>query len=221
MQTSTLLLAFVALAVSIFALLKVRALEFAPDVLAGDVILPRASRLGGDVKLLLPMQFTNAGAADGIVEWVALRLTVDGQIDRSVLFSPVAEVDMQRFIQAKRRLDAENTIEPFTAFALEGRRSLAKFILFDLAEKGRREPLALRPGRYGFEVFIKSTAGRSPKLQTSFEHALEQKQIDDYRNDGTVYLINYHITLPTARRELAGLEWLPGSTGRSARARPS
>ncbi len=215
------LLAIAALAVSIVALLKVRALEFAPEVLAGDVILPRASRLGGDIKLLLPMQFTNAGASDGIVEWVALRLTLDGQIDRSILFSPIAEVDMQRFIQAKRRLDAENTIEPFTAFALEGRRSLAKFILFDLADRGRREPLALRPGRYAFEVFIKSTAGRGPKLQTTFEHALEQKQIDDYRNDGTVYLINYHITLPAARRELADVEWLPGSTGRSVRARPS
>src|SRR4249919_2253947 len=106
-------LAVAALAVSVVALLKVRALEFAPEVLAGDVILPRASRLGGDIKFLLPMQFTNAGASDGIVEWVALRLTVDGQIDRSVLLSPVAEVDMQRFIQAKRRLDAENTIEPF------------------------------------------------------------------------------------------------------------
>jgi hypothetical protein len=221
MQTTSLFVAVLALAVAAYALLKVRALEFAPEVLAGDVILPRASRLGGDVKFLLPMQFTNAGASDGVVEWVALRLTVDGQIDRSILFSPVAEVDMQRFIQAKRRLDAENTIEPFTAFALEGRRSLAKFILFDLAEKGRREPLALRPGRYAFEVFIKSTAGRSPKLQTSFEHALEQKQIDDYQNDGTVYLINYHITLPTTRRELAGVEWLPGSSARPARARPS
>jgi hypothetical protein len=221
MQTTSLLVAVLALALAAYALLKVRALEFAPEVLAGDVILPRASRLGGDVKFLLPMQFTNAGASDGVVEWVALRLTVDGETQRSILFSPVAEVDMQRFIQAKRRLDAENTIEPFTAFALEGRRSLAKFILFDLAEKGRREPLALRPGRYAFEVFIKSTAGRGPKLHTSFEHALEQKQIDDYQNDGTVYLINYHITLPTARRELAGVEWLPGSTARPARARPS
>src|SRR5258708_38183413 len=93
------LLAIAALAVSIVALLKVRALEFAPEVLAGDVILPRASRLGGDIKLLLPMQFTNAGASDGIVEGVALRLTLDGQIDRSILFSPSAAVDMPRFVQ--------------------------------------------------------------------------------------------------------------------------
>ena len=209
MQIPTLLLALAALALSAFALYKVRLLEFAPEVLAGDVILPRASRLGGDVKLLLPLQFTNAGASDGIVEWVALRLTVDGQIDRSVLFSPVAEVDMQRFIQAKRRLDDDNSIEPFTAFVLEAKRSLAKFVLFDVAERGRAEPLRLRAGRWSFELFVKSTANRKPKLERTFEHVVERKHAEQFAADTPVYLINYQITLPAARRELAGAEWMP------------
>ena len=204
-------LALAALAVSLAALMRVRLFEFAPEVLAGDVILPRASRLAGEVKLLLPLQFTNAGHADGIIEWVALRLTVDGRTDRSVLLSPVAEVDMQRFIQAKRRLDSENTIEPFTGFALEGKRSVAKFVLFDLAERARAQPLQLRPGRYAFELFVKSSATRQPKLERTFEHALEHKQLEEFRNDSTVYLINYQITLPAARRELAAVEWLPGA----------
>ena len=200
-----------ALAIAVLALLRTRALEFAPEVLAGDVILPRASRVAGDVKLLLPLQFINAGHADGIVEWVALRLTIDGQAQRSVLLSPVAEVDMQRFLQAKRRLDPENTIEPFTSFALEGKRAVAKFVLFDVAERGRAEPLRLRPGRYAFELFVKSSATRQPKLERTFEHAIEQKQIEELANDTTVYLINYQITLPAARRELAAVEWLPGA----------
>jgi len=205
-------LSLLALAVAVLALVRVRAFEFAPEVLAGDVILPRPSRLAGDVKLLLPLQFTNSGFADGIIQWVALRLTVDGQIDRSVLLSPVAEVDMQRFIQAKRRLDAENTIEPFTGFALEGKRSAARFVLFDVAEKARTGPLRLRPGRYTFELFIKSSATRQPKLERQFEHVLEQRQLDELHNDATVYLINYQITLPGVRREVAGIEWLPGGS---------
>ena len=205
-----LVLALMALAVAVLALVKARALEFAPEILAGDVILPRASRVAGDAKLLLPLQFINAGHVDGIIEWVALRLTLDGDTSRSVLLSPVAEVDMQRFIQAKRRLDAENTIEPFTAFALEGKRSLAKFVLFDRAERARGEPLPLRPGRYAFELFVKSSATRGPKLERTFEHEIEARQIEDFRNDATVYLINYQITLPSVRRELAGVEWLPG-----------
>lgn len=202
-------LAIAALAIAILALVKARLLEFAPEVLAGDVILPRASRLAGEVKLLLPLQFSNAGYVDGIIEWVALRLTVDGDATRSILLSPVAEVDMQRFIQAKRKLDSENTIEPFAAFALEGKRSLAKFVLFDVAERPRAEPLRLRPGRYGFELFVKSSGTRQPKLERFFEHAIEAKHLDEFRNDATVYLINYQITLPGARREVAGLEWLP------------
>lgn len=202
-------LSLAALGVAIAAFAKVRLFEFAPEVLAGDVILPRSSRSSGDVRLLLPLQFTNSGAADGIIEWVALRLTIDGNAQHSVLLSPVAEVDMQRFIQSKRRLDPDNVLDHFTAFALEGRRSVAKFVLFDLAEKGRTAPLHIAPGRYGFELFMKSTAQRQPKLERTFEHVIEAKQIEEFRNDTTVYLINYQISLPSARREVAGAEWLP------------
>jgi hypothetical protein len=210
-------LAIAAVCIAVFGVYKAGLLEFTPEVLAGDVIVPRPSRAGGDVKLLLPLQFSNSGSADGIVEWVALRLTIDGDIQRSVLLSPVAEVDMQRFIQAKRRLDDENCIEPFTAFPLEGKRSLAKFVLFDLAEKRRAEPLRLRSGRWSFEVFVKSTANRSPKLERSFEHVVEKKHVDEFATDMPVYLINYQITLPSARREIAGAEWMPRAAG-SARA---
>jgi hypothetical protein len=202
-------LALAALCIAGYGTLKAGLLEFSPEVLAGDVIVPRPSRAGGDAKLLLPLQFTNAGGADGIIEWVALRLTIDGDIQRSVLLSPVAEVDMQRFIQAKRRLDEENAIEPFTAFALEAKRSLAKFVLFDVAERGRAEPLRLRAGRWGFEVFVKSSANRTPKLERTFEHVVERKHSEQFATDQPVYLINYQITLPSARRELAGAEWLP------------
>ena len=202
-------LACAAVAIAVYGTLRARLLEFAPEVLAGDVIVPRPSRAGSDVKLLLPLQFTNSGAADGVVEWVALRLTIDGDIQRSVLLSPVAEVDMQRFIQAKRKLDSENAVEPFTGFALEGKRSVAKFVLFDVAEKGRTEALRLRTGRWGFELFVKSTASRSPKLERTFEHQVERKHTDEFATDAPVYLINYQITLPAARRELAGAEWMP------------
>ncbi|HUQ74446.1 MAG TPA: hypothetical protein VM183_06940 [Burkholderiales bacterium] len=204
-------MALAALGLAVMCALRLRALEFAPEVLAGDVIVPRPSRAGREVKLLLPLQFVNSGAADGVVEWVALRLTIDGDLNRSVLLSPVAEVDMQRFIQAKRRLD-ESAVEPFTGFALEGKRSVAKFVLFDLAEKARSQPLSLRPGRYAFELFVKSTANRTPKLERAFEHVVEPKHIEEFANDAPVYLINYQMTLPGARREMTGAEWMPRAT---------
>lgn len=198
-----------ALAMAYLALVKARMLEFCPEVLGGDVILPRNQRPRDGVRLLLPLQFSNAGYADGIVEWIAVRVTVDGRTDASLLLGPVAEVDMQRFIQAKRQLE-EDTSEPFTRFVLEGRRSVAKFVLFDHAEKRRRsEPLQLRPGRYSFELFIKATNSRQPKLERTFEHVIEQKHIEDYSAGSSVYLINYDISLHGVRRSLAGAEWLP------------
>jgi hypothetical protein len=113
----------------------------------------------------------------------------------------VAEVDMQRFIHARRCL-SEDCIEPFTGFALDARRSLSKFILFDVAERARAAPFAIATGRHYFELFVKASNARAPKLERSFVHVLEQKHLDDHRDDLAVYLIDYQVTLPSARRAL-------------------
>jgi hypothetical protein len=197
-----------ALITGVVLLRKQRMSEFCPEVLAGDVILPRASRARSP-KLLLPLQFTNAGYGGGIIQWVALRLTIDSQADRSVLMSPVAEVDMQGFLQAKRQITATNALDHFTAFALDGKRAIAKFVLFDISERGRGEPLELRPGRYRFEVFMKASHLAEPRLERTFDHILSEQQIEEYRNDSTVYLLNYQMSLPAARREFSSGEWLP------------
>ena len=83
-------------------------------------------------------------------------------------------------------------------------------VLFDMAEWRRgAPPLELRPGRYCFELFLKASNRSQPRLELRFEHTLEPKQLEDYRNGSTVYLINYEVTLPSIRRALAGAEWLP------------
>src|SRR5947207_12772321 len=92
-----LLLSLAALAAAGLVLHRLRTVEFRPEVLAGDVILPRASRARSP-KLLLPLQFSNAGFADGVIEWIALRLTIDGNSERAVLMTPVADVDMAAFL---------------------------------------------------------------------------------------------------------------------------
>src|SRR5262245_57527444 len=117
-----LLVSLLALTLAVLALQRGRALAFAPEIVCGDVILPRSSTAGG-VKLLLPLQFVNAGYAGGVVDWVALRVTTDGDKERSILFSPVAEVDMQHFLRAKRRLAADNSA-PCRRSARAGQRAL-------------------------------------------------------------------------------------------------
>ena len=162
------------------------------------------------MKFLLPLQFSNAGGADGIVHWVALRLTIDGDTASArSLLSPVAEVDMQRFIQAKRRLEADNTIEPFTSFPLEAKRSLAKFVLFDVGRARARQPAAAcGPGATPSSCSSRRPpcARRSWSAPSSTARAEAHRGIQQRRH---VYLINYQISLPGVRRELAGLEWLP------------
>ena len=218
---------FVALAVSLAALalaaltaLRMRKLQFCPEVVAGDVILPREARPGSRVRLLLPLHFSNAGHAGGVIEWVALRVTAEAHADHPVLFSPVADVDMQRFIHARRCL-SEDCIEPFTGFALDARRSLSRFILFDVAERARAAPFAIGTGRHYFELFVKASNARAPKLERSFVHVLEQKHLDDHGDDLAVYLIDYQMTLPGARRALADSEWMPQASGKNRGQTPS
>ena len=209
MEPVSLGVSLVALAVASLAAFKIRRLAFCPEVVAGDVIVPRAGRAAATARLLLPLHFSNSGHAGGVVEWVALRATFEGEADRSVLLSPVAEVDMQRFIQARRRLTDDNCLEPFSGFALDARRSCSKFIVFDIAERPRVPSLRLQAGRYYFELWVKASNAAKPKLERSFEHVLEEKHLQDYRDDLAVYLIDYQVTLPGARRALAESEWLP------------
>lgn len=210
MELAALAVSLLALAVATLSALRIRKLAFCPEVVAGDVILPRPGTTGR-VRLLLPLHFSNAGNAGGIIEWVALRLTAEGDADRPVLLSPVAEVDMQRFIHARRCL-SEDCIEPFTGFALDARRSLSKFILFDVAERARAAPFAIGTGRYYFELFVKASNARAPKLERSFAHVLEQNHLDDHGDDLAVYLIDYQVTLPSARRALVDSELIPQAT---------
>lgn len=207
MELASLVMSFLALALAGAAALKMRKLEFCPEVVGGDVILPRPGA-AARTRLLLPLHFCNAGHAGGVIEWVALRVTPEADAERPVLLSPVAEVDMQRFIHARRRL-SEECMEAFTGFTLDARRSVSRFILFDVAERARAEPLALHAGRYYFELYVKASNAGRPKLEASFAHLLESKHLEDYRDDLAVYLIDYNMTLPGARRALADSEWMP------------
>jgi hypothetical protein len=100
-------------------------------------------------------------------------------------------------------------MEPFSGFALDARRSSSKFIVFDVAERPRAPSLRLQAGRYYFELWVKASNARQPKLERSFQHVIEEKHLQDYRDDLAVYLIDYQVTLPGARRALAESEWLP------------
>src|SRR5690349_13336549 len=118
-------LALGGLAVAVMCAIRLQLLEFAPEVIAGDVIVPRPSRAGRDVKLLLPLQFVNAGSVDGVIEWVALRLTIDGNIERSVLLSPVAGAACSGSIRRSRARTGPG-LSPLPPSRFEARGALGK-----------------------------------------------------------------------------------------------
>ena len=199
-----------ALAMAYLALIKARMLEFCPEVLGGDVILPRDQRPQDGVRLLLPLQFTNAGYADGIIEWIALRVTVDGHTDGSLLLSPGCRGRHAALHpgQAAARREHHRAVHRASPSKAGARSPSSCCSTRREATPGRAAPAA--PGALQLRAFHQGDATRAqPKLERTFEHVLEQKHIEDYSADSTVYLINYQISLHGVRRSLAGPEWLP------------
>ena len=185
-------------------------LEFCPEVLGGDVILPRTTGRGRRAaaaaaavhqrRLCRRHHRVDRGAADGRrARPTRLAAARPGGRGRHAALHPG---------QAAAR--AENTIEPFTRFALEGRRSLAKFVLFDHAERdagASRSSCARGATASSFSSRRRVRASRSSSAPSST--CSSRSSIEDYSAGSTVYLINYDISLPSVRRALAGPEWLP------------
>src|SRR5436853_6790817 len=61
-------LAIAAACIAVYGTLKAALLDFSPEVLAGDVIVPRPSRAVGAVQILLPLKFCNGGAVGCVAE---------------------------------------------------------------------------------------------------------------------------------------------------------
>ena len=152
-----------ALAMAYLALIKARMLEFCPEVLGGDVILPRASGRRTACRLLLPLQFTNAGYAGGIIEWIALRLTVDGRHRPARCCSARSpRSTCSASSRRKRQLETRTPSSPSPASPSTASARSAKFVLFEHAEqRAAASRSQLRPGRYSFELFIKATQSRA------------------------------------------------------------
>src|ERR1051326_7525949 len=102
-------LSIASLAVAILSAFKNELFEFAPAVLGSQVIFVQARPIHAKLTVILPLSFINTGYAEGVIEWVAVKLV--RRTDRqSAVLHPTLEVDMLKFWQGKHYLHADNTI---------------------------------------------------------------------------------------------------------------
>src|ERR1035437_4563540 len=67
-------LSIASLAVAILSAFKNELFEFAPAVLGSEIILAQARPIHAKLTVILPLSFVNTGYAEGVVEWVAVKL---------------------------------------------------------------------------------------------------------------------------------------------------
>ena len=119
----------------------------APEVVGGDVILPRAGPRRGRARCCCRCISATPGTPAASIEWVALRVTPRSRRrppDPALARWPRSTCSASSRRSAGAR--ARTASSPSPASPSTRKRSLSKFVLFDVAERARAAPLALRSG---------------------------------------------------------------------------
>lgn len=112
-QYIAVLISLVALIVSIVSAFKEDIFPFQPTVLLDEIIMAPPSGPSHDsVALVLPLTFINKGHGAGVVNMLALRVE---SADGLKLYTPLQQVDFEKYISGRRKLHAENVKGSFNA----------------------------------------------------------------------------------------------------------
>ena len=123
-------ISLVALVVSVISSFKNELFGFSLKIISGELILAYPSAESHEsLALIFPLSFINQGYGEGIVESLAIKVIhTESKIVK--LYSPLLEIDIQKFLQGKRRLHAENIIEEFAAFPLNSKEAVKNILYF-------------------------------------------------------------------------------------------
>lgn len=157
-QYLAVLISSLALTVSIVSAFKEDIFSFQPIVLFDEIIMAPPSGPSHDsVALVLPLTFINKGHGSGVVNMLALRVE---SADGMKLYTPLQQVDFEKYISGRRKLHAENIQGTFNAFALGSRTTSKMHLLFSQEGNSEKYPFSLwTPGTYKFRLFLNQANG--------------------------------------------------------------
>lgn len=181
-----LIISAIALAVSLVSAFKNELFDFALRVVPGELTLAvPTSPSHRSLAIIYAVSFINEGYGHGIVEAVALKIQ---GADGVRLYTPIAEVDYEKFLQGKRLLHGENIRGPFAPFVLGSREASKHFILLSQEEKNEKYPFKeWTAGRYRFEFWVKTSADSRANPVDTHEWEISQEMIDKYfKGEGAV-----------------------------------
>jgi hypothetical protein len=185
-------LSIASLCVSILAAFRNDLFDFAPEVIQNGVLLAQASPPTASINIALPLLFLNRGYGDGIIQEVALRLKLASGTE-PVIWVAAAEIDLVKFMQGTRRVEAGNVIGPFGAFPLESKKSASKTLLFTLELKPGETSRTLPQGAHRVELFLKTSHRPAPYLGLSFTLSLNEHTLREYQSGKSIHNIDSDI----------------------------
>ena len=181
-QYVAVLISLLALVVSIVSAFKEDIFPFQPVVLLDEIILAPTSGPSHDsLALVLPITFMNKGNGAGVVHMLALRVECDGVVK---MYTPLAQVDLQKYLSGMRKLHGENIVGSFNAFSLDGKETQKKHLLFSQEEKAEKYPFSTwKEGNYTFRLFLnQSNGGRATEVATLGPMQITGEMLLNYAN---------------------------------------
>jgi hypothetical protein len=181
-------LSVVALTISMISTFKNELFEFEVHVVPAELtIAPATEGSHKSLAIVYSLLFSNSGYGQGVVEWVALKIRGD---DGPKLYVPIAELDQERYLQGRRAPHADNIREAFAPFLIGSKEATKHFILFSQEENNTKYPFKeWLPGKYQFEVWIKTSQQKRAHLINTQEFKITQETIDNsFRGTGTLFM---------------------------------
>jgi hypothetical protein len=157
------------------------AVEMQCDILVDTVIFAVTTAPShNSPAIILPITFINHGVRTAIIEWVAIKIISEKS---TKIYTPIALIDYEKFLQGKRALHAENVKSHFSEFALGTGLEKELHILFSQEESHSTFPFSLwETANHKFEIYVKYRDKDTPTLQRSLDVEVTNKLLQDYAN---------------------------------------
>jgi hypothetical protein len=150
-------------------------------VLFDEIIMAPSSGPSHDsIALVLPLTFINKGHGAGVINRLALRVESENGVK---LYTPLQQVNFEKYIAGKRKLHAENIKGSFNAFALGGKATTKMYLLFSQEENSEKYPFSSwASGNYRFCLFInQSNSGKGQEVASQGPIQVTDAMLSSYK----------------------------------------
>lgn len=183
----SLTIATIAILVAVFSLFKNYLLaDFKLKVLAGDALILNNPQ-NPVIDLILTVSFINEGHTDGVIEFIALKVT--NSKGNKKLYIACNELDSKlvyNLIQQPQAKASGNIPFPFSAFPIPSRQSIKKHLGFAWSSNSSFTDWGIE--RYKFELYLKSSSWKKLKKVSEFKHEMTLNDFNSYTNQESYYM---------------------------------